>query len=339
MTHSNTTVYDASRGFASAEALDRLGRVAKHHYPVDPRSDVSLLDFSENATFKVTDFHTGEPSVLRVHRLNYHSHPDVRSELAWLTALRREAGVRTPHVLPGRDGELVVNFDPGDGKGPRMCVRFEFLPGAAPAEVELLTEFERLGSITARMHRHAKSWSRPDGFTRFSWSFESAFGPSPRWGDWRVAPGVGNEQRRLLERLQSVLQKRLQSYHDNSRFGLIHADLRLANLLISDGEAAVIDFDDCGFGWYMYDLATALTFIEHTPEVPGLIERWLTGYGSVLPIDARDRREVWTFILFRRLLVLAWIASHATVDVAVRQGAEYTEGTCLLAERYLSVNG
>ncbi|MFN6547213.1 phosphotransferase enzyme family protein [Mycolicibacterium nivoides] len=339
MTHSDTTVYDASRGFASAAALEKLGRAAKMHYPVDPRSDVTLLDFSENATFKVTDFHTGELSVIRVHRLNYHSYADVQSELAWLTALRREEGVRTPQILPGRDGDLVVKFDPGDRKGPRMCVRFEFLPGAAPAESNLLSEFERLGSVTARMHRHAKSWSRPAGFTRFNWTYHSAFGPNPRWGDWRKAPGVGDEQRRLLERLQSVLRERLRLYHENSRFGLIHADLRLANLLIADDEAAVIDFDDCGFGWYMYDLATALTFIEHTPEVPGLIERWLAGYTSVLPIDTQDRREVWTFILFRRLLVLAWIASHSTVDIAVQQGTDYTEGTCLLAERYLSVNG
>ncbi len=339
MTRNDATVYDASRGFVSAQALDELGRVAMRHYPVDPRSDVSLLDFSENATFKLTDFDTGELSVVRIHRLNYHSEVNVRSELAWLTALRRDEGVRTPRILPGRDGEPVVEFDPGDGRGPRMCVRFEFLPGTAPAENNLMAEFERLGSITARMHRHAKSWSRPDDFTRFSWTYDRAFGPNPIWGDWRTAPGVGKEQHRLLERLQSVLQERLRSYHDNSRFGLIHADLRLANLLIAGEDTAVIDFDDCGFGWYMYDLATALTFIEHTPEVPGLIERWLTGYNSVLPVDARDRREVWTFILFRRLLVLAWIASHATVDIAVQQGADYTEGTCVLAERYLSVNG
>ncbi|MUL48921.1 phosphotransferase [Mycobacterium sp. CBMA293] len=319
--------------------MGKLGHTAKLQYPVDPRSDVALLDFSENATFKVTDFHTGELSVIRVHRLNYHSYADVQSELAWLTALRSEEGVRTPKVLPGENGELAVRFDPRDGKGPRMCVRFEFLPGDAPAEDNLLTEFERLGSITARMHRHAKSWSRPEGFTRFNWTYESAFGPNPRWGDWRKAPGVGHEQRVLLERLQSVLHGRLRSYHENSRFGLIHADLRLANLLIADDEAAVIDFDDCGFGWYMYDLATALTFIEHAPEVPGLIEQWLAGYGRVLPIDTQDRREVWTFILFRRLLVLAWIASHSTVDIAVQQGTHYTEGTCLLAERYLSVNG
>ena len=56
------------------------------------------------------------------------------------------------------------------------------------------------------------------------------------------------------------------------------ADLRLANLLI-DGEAVkVIDFDDCGFGWHMYDAATPVSFYEHEPQVPRLLEAWLKGY-------------------------------------------------------------
>jgi hypothetical protein len=37
---------------------------------------------------------------------------------------------------------------------------------------------------------------------------------------------------------------------DHERFGLIHADLRLANLLVWQEKTRVIDFDDCGFGWW-----------------------------------------------------------------------------------------
>jgi Ser/Thr protein kinase RdoA (MazF antagonist) len=33
----------------------------------------------------------------------------------------------------------------------------------------------------------------------------------------------------------------------------------------------VIDFDDCGFGWYMYDAATPVSS-RHEPQVPALIE-------------------------------------------------------------------
>ena len=44
---------------------------------------------------------------------------------------------------------------------------------------------------------------------------------------------------------------------------MIHGDLRLANLLVDGETTKVIDFDDCGFGWLMYDCATTVSFFEH----------------------------------------------------------------------------
>ena len=45
--------------------------------------------------------------------------------------------------------------------------------------------------------------------------------------------------------------------------------MRLANLLVDGRDVSVIDFDDCGFGWFMYDLGSSVSFIEHDPTVPG----------------------------------------------------------------------
>ena len=44
-----------------------------------------------------------------------------------------------------------------------------------------------------------------------------------------------------------------------------------------------------------------------------------------------------TFIMFRRLLLTAWIASHAETETAAWAGLEtFTEGTVALAEDYLA---
>ncbi len=83
----------------------RSGRAARLRRP--PGASVELLNVSENATFLVSDPDAG-PSVLRVHRLGYHTEPEIASELAWMDALRAEAGVRTPRVLPAADGRRVV---------------------------------------------------------------------------------------------------------------------------------------------------------------------------------------------------------------------------------------
>ena len=58
--------------------------------------------------------------MLRVHRLGYHTEQEIASELAWMDALRAEAGVRTPRVLPAADGRRVVTVpEPGGAARPR----------------------------------------------------------------------------------------------------------------------------------------------------------------------------------------------------------------------------
>jgi Ser/Thr protein kinase RdoA (MazF antagonist) len=98
----------------------------------------------------------------------------------------------------------------------------------------------------------------------------------------------------------------------------------------------VIDFDDCGFGWFMYDLGSSLSFIEHDPRVPELIDAWVAGYRDVAPLSTDEVAELPTFVLLRRLLLVAWIGSHADTDLAREMGAEFTATSCDLAEAYLS---
>ncbi|MFI6602516.1 phosphotransferase enzyme family protein [Nonomuraea sp. NPDC050536] len=298
-------------------------------YGLSPRARARLINVSENTTYRIDDPDTGSATILRVHRPGYHSPDSIRSELAWLDALRDQAGISTPRVIPARDGSLVV-------EGERNCVMFELLPGAEPAEDRLVADFHELGAITARMHRHARTWPRPPGFTRFTWDFEAAFGSVARWGRWQDGMGVGTQEREVLGRLEKALRDRLERYgRPDGRFGLIHADLRLANLLTDGSRVSVIDFDDCGFGWYMYDFGAAVSFIEHYPQVPEMIDSWVRGYRTVLELPAEDEKELWTFVMFRRLLLVAWIGSHSAVDEARALGAGYTQGSCELAERYL----
>jgi Ser/Thr protein kinase RdoA (MazF antagonist) len=79
-----------------------------------------------------------------------------------------------------------------------------------------------------------------------------------------------------------------------------------------------------------------VSFFEHQPHVPELIDAWLTGYRRVAALPAEDEAEIWTFILFRRLLLVAWIGSHTAVEIAQQLGAGYTRDSCDLAEAYLS---
>ena len=337
--------HDLSAGGGVMDRVRGCARGALAAYDGHPEASLELLNVSENATFLVRDPGAG-PSVLRVHRLGYHNELEIASELAWMDALRAEAGVRTPRVLPAADGRRVVTVREPGGGPERHCVRFEFLPGTEPGsgpgsisrEAALAnSHFAELGEITARMHRHAREWSRPAWFTRFHWDYAAAFGRAARWGRWQDGIGVGPSERQILARLDDVLQARLKAFGTGpERYGLVHADTRLANLLVHDGSVSVIDFDDSGFSWYLYDLGTSVSFFEHAPEVPALVDSWLEGYRKAGRLSAEDQAEIWTFIMFRRLLLVAWIGSHQAVDIAAELGAGYTQGSCDLAESYLS---
>jgi Ser/Thr protein kinase RdoA (MazF antagonist) len=322
-----------------AARLEPVARRALVDFGVATDAELTLLNVSENATYAVDDPITGLRTVLRVHRLGYHDGAEIESELAWLEALRRDTGVRTPRVLPTVDGRRLLTLEEDGSSTLRHLVHFEWLPGVepTPSGERLVESFELLGSITARMHEHVQTWQRPAGFRRFAWDYDGSFGHEARWGRWQHGVAVGSAEREVLGRLDAALAERLARFGMGAeRYGLVHADLRLANLLENGEETYVIDFDDCGSSWLLYDFGTAVSFFEHDARVPELTEAWVRGYRSVRSLSAEDEAEIPTFVMMRRLLLVAWIGSHAGTDLARSMGAEYTAGSCDLAEMYLS---
>ena len=316
-------------------SFEEFALAALPAYGLDQGTRLTLLNVSENGTFRV-DTADGHVSVLRIHRTGYHSREAILSELAWISALRDEGVVSTPAYLPALNGESVVTARTDDGR-ERYVVRFAWVEGQEPTEDRLAQDFEELGAITARLHHHAKSWQRPTGFTRFIWDYDTALGPDGHWGKWQDGLGVGAEETRILGRCSELLRARLTDYGKGpDRFGLVHADMRLANLLVHGPAVNVIDFDDCGLSWFMYDLGSSLSFIEHEPYVPELVDSWVRGYRTVATMTPEEEAELPTFIMLRRLLLVAWIGSHSETETAQAMGPEYAVTSCRLADEYLT---
>jgi Ser/Thr protein kinase RdoA (MazF antagonist) len=308
-------------------------------YDLPSGSTAVLVNLSENATYRVDDPSTSRRWALRIHRDGYHSKDAITSELAWLMALRDDGGVITPRPVKGANGELVQIVSHPALARPRHIVLFDWETGVEPAENDVAV-FEILGETTARMHAHARAWRRPPWFERHTWDFETSLGSKPHWGSWRNGVGVTREKERLFGRAVEAIRGRLQRFgKEPSRFGLIHCDMRLANLLVDGSIVKVIDFDDCGFGWLLYDCATAVSFFEHKPEVPQLLNAWVRGYRRRLAIAPEDELEIPTFVMLRRLVLVAWIGSHAETDLAKSMGEQYTNDTLSLCDDYLSSTG
>ena len=72
------------------------------------------------------------------------------------------------------------------------------------------------------------------------------------------------------------------------------------------------------------------------PRFHGCLAAWVRGYRRVKELAPEDEREIWTFVMLRRMLLVAWIGSHSETDLARSMGADYTASTVPLCEDYLT---
>lgn len=316
--------------------IHKLAVAALANYGLPADCPIHIVNHTENVTYAVDLPETGERRFMRVHRPGYHTDKANESELAWMAALRRDTDIVTPEAIPGLDGnELQIVEIPGIDVARRV-VLFKQVRGRHPSEVELLGPFRRLGTIAATFHDHIQSWTRPGWFERQTWDFETTLGDKPNWGHWQDAPGVSVADRRLLDRAVEVIRRRLDAFGKGpDRFDMIHADLRLDNFLVEHGDPRILDFDDGGFSWFLYDFASAITVLEERADVPDLTRAWVEGYRTVRDLPEEHARLIPTIVMVRRIMMMGWIASHSETPLAKTLAAPYSEASVALARAYL----
>ncbi len=295
----------------SGVALEAYPRAALGAYGRASDAPLRLLGVSENATWLVED---ERPMVLRVHRPGYHSRLAIESELAWMDALRRDTPVRTPVRIAARDGRGVVAAV-ADGR-TLLVDAWEVVPGRTLEQAPGAASITAVGALMARMHEHAMGWSPPVGFERFAWDLDAILGPDARWGDWRAFGGLGEGDRGVIGRaLELVVEQVGRFGRAGDRFGLVHADISPANLMVDPaGGLTVLDFDDSGWSWFLFDLACVIASFEDEAEADRVAEELLQGYGTVRPLPSEQLAMLPAFVMLRRVHLLAWRGSHPQVE-------------------------
>lgn len=291
---------------------------------------VQLINVSENQTFRI-DLADGRKFALRLARHGYHTVSELNSEISWIEALRKQSTILLSKPVVGRDGKFLQLI------AGHHAFLFEWIEGSEPKISDnLLGLASQLGIISAKLHEHALNWQRPLNFNRPRWDFAAALGRESRWGDWRKGLGVKPQMLPVLSRTVGEIERRLKIYGtDPSRFNLIHGDLRLANILRHKNKLTLIDFDDSGFGWLMYDAATMISFHEHEPQAESMIDEWIAGYRSVRSLTKKDEGAVHTLIMLRRILLLAWLGSHSQTELAHEVKSVFADQSLELCDRFL----
>ena len=302
----------AFRDLSMRGQLGRLRRLAEEAlvtYGLTPERLVPLAHL-ENTTFRV-DVPGGDRYVLRIHRTGGSPvHPprsveDVRSETTWLTALRREARLAVPEPILTTDGSPLAVADVPGVPEPRVCVLFRWSEGRFLDAGLTPSHLERVGGFIARLHDHAVHFAPPADFVR--WRVADISGDAAAWAAGVVGELCGPGAAATVEAvLGEVRRAKGELGEGPGEFGLIHADLHQENYLFHRGQVCAIDFDDCGWGHYIYDLAVTLSELRWRPDYPALRAGLLRGYRAVRPLPTDYEQYLKTFQGLRMLLLVLW---------------------------------
>ena len=300
--------FDQSRHLILEEASLTLNHYAGWHIK-------RLIDLRENAVFEVKNA-IGNRAVLRLHRKGYQTSVAIFSELALMKYLS-EQGVTVPVPIPVNSGNLLVKSPQGRDAsmlswitGPSLAEWIEF----HHSEAEMQTFIFRLGAELAHIHNITDKFVLPKNFYRPCWNTEGFFGRSPVWGRFWEHPALSDEKKRELINLREELKKRLLEFYSVADYGLIHADPLKENILIHRGHPVLIDYDDCGFGFRMYDLAVAMTAWIEDQRYSELSSQLHAGYISCRNLPENQWRYLLMFILIRILANLGWIIPRKEIE-------------------------
>ena len=209
--------------------------------------------------------------------------------------------------------------------------------------------YRLLGEIAATIHKHSKTWTPPEFYTRIEWDWDATFGDG--WNNfygahYRDTEVLSESDFEAIDACAYLMRKRIEAYGKAAdRYGMIHSDLRMSNLLENGSEITVLDFDDCGRGWYMYDIAGIVGFMEHRPDLQAIIDEIVRGYKKIMPLSKQDEEEIPTFIMMRRIGLLQAMIYHIdNTDAGNGESAEltpeimafYAKGTVVLAREYIN---
>lgn len=273
-----------------------------------------LVSITENIIFRIK---TGDGKVLRLclHRSWYHNLPELISECQWTRALS-EYGISTPIQVPALDGNdyvLVSDNVSGVARYASMnqWVAGEIMGHSIARSDDFRVYFKRLGEVAARIHNQASNWKLPPGFTRHSLNAEGFMGEKPFWGPFWAAPTLTSDERKRFEHLRKTVYNLLARLDtDSDNYSMIHADLHPGNLVINGEHLHVIDFDDAGFGWHMYELAVGLFHYQDHPRFTEMVKAVFEGYREFRPLNVDSAALLPLFLLVRALASVGWVAAR-----------------------------
>lgn len=280
-----------------------------------PLTPPRLISHRENAVYDVS-LPQGR-AALRLHRQGYRSRAQIASELIWTEGLaargfpcpcplRTKAGDLT-HQMP--DGQVVTLIEWVEGEPIGDALKA--LPGTRDQQTGL---YVQIGGLLADLHSQSDALDLPHGFTRPLWDRDALTGPDPLWGRYWNMPLLTRDDVAEILAARDRARATLEQLGADLDQGLIHSDALQENMFRTPRGLTLLDFDDGGFGFRMYDLASCLTQLVDEPAYPDLVASLMDGYAARRPLPDASRASFGMFAMLRCFSALGWTIPRMAPD-------------------------
>ncbi len=298
----------------NAAALEALAHRALDAYGLQG-AQVAALGLSDNSVYRVT-VASGARLALRLHTAARHAAPALASELEWLDHLSR-AALPVPAPVRSAADEWVVRLEDST-----LYTALTWLDGEPLAGRPDPAQAGQMGALLARLHLQAERFTPPPGFTRpeYSAAYFQACGQdlTQTLGTDAMPPARAATLHRHIAALADALGP-LQAVPGG--YGLIHADAHPGNFLLGPDGPSVLDFDRCGFGPYLLDVAGATLDLE-VPER----DAFLAGYAGVRALPEGQEAPTRALKCLAAVQNLAFLARRPHERPFVLEALPHVEG-------------
>jgi len=276
---------------ATQTLMDEVGSGYRVGHPIECR----LLQRGLNDTYLVRTME--ERYILRLYRTAWRTPADVFYELDMLVHLRGKGlAVSTP--LPRRDGTLASTLLCPEGV--RLLVLFTYAQGDPPAWPQDEEFCRAYGRAAAAIHTGLDDFASPHA--RFALDLHYLIDQPLH----TIVPLLNGraEDVSYLHRLADRLRTYVGDVGPTLEYGACHGDFNSGNCSLADGVLTFFDFDCCGPGWRVFDLATFAWNMKLAEQPEALSDAFLSGYAECRPIAAADLAALPYFVLIRHIWLL-----------------------------------
>jgi len=292
-----------------AQCNDAILTEAATRFGID-RSSLGPIKGFENCVCEC--MRHGQPAILRLSHSTHRSKSAIEAELEWVDYLAGH-GLSVCRPLRSRHDRLVepIELD----RAGFSVVAFERAAGrGVPRDNQTSAMAVNRGRLLGQIHKLTKDFKpRNDTVKRNHWYDD------PDFANYRSILNPADQD--VMQRFAELIEELKSLQVERDTYGLIHTDAHTSNMFFDGDRPTLFDFDDCGYDYFISDIAIALFYtILFLPDdwnreeyARQFLRDILAGYREQNTLDDRWL-EIIPKILKRREIIL-YVAIHRGMDM------------------------